>query len=402
MTSIGWGAFAGCQGLTSPVYNAHCFAYLPTSYKGAFTIPEGIKQIAGGAFDSCENLTSVTIPNSVTSIGNGAFSGCSSLTSITIPNSVTSIGWGAFSDCSSLTSVTIGNSVTSIGANTLNNTAIFKNPSNWENGALYINNCLISVDRNWMGDYKVKENTRLIAGTAFLECESLTSVTIPNSVMSIGDGAFWDCSSLTSVTIPNSVTSIGRDAFSGCTGLTSIVVQNGNPIYDSRNNCNAIIETATNTLIAGCNKTIIPYTVTSIVEGAFWGCSSLTSVTIPNSVTSIGRDAFSGCTGLTSIVVQNGNPIYDSRNNCNAIIETATNTLIAGCNKTIIPYSVTSIGDGAFSDCSGLTSITIPNSVTSIGYYAFDGCESLKSVIVPSHTKIAFSTFPEHTQIIRK
>ena len=175
VTSIGKYAFEGCAGLTSPVYNAHCFAYMPPSYSGAYAIPEGIKQIAGGAFSSCESLTSVTIPNSVTSIGDEAFFNCSSLTSVTIPESVTSIGYSAFQDCETLTSVTIGNSVTSIG---------------------------------WY---------------AFFGCSSLTSVTIPNSVTSIGWYAFYYCSSLTSVTIGNSVTSIGYNAFDGCSSLTSVI-----------------------------------------------------------------------------------------------------------------------------------------------------------------------------------
>ena len=329
-----------------------------------------------------ESITSVTIGNSVTSIGISAFLECSRLTSVTIPNSVTSIGNDAFCYCKGLTDVTIGNSVTSIGIN------------------------------------------------AFYECTSMTSITIPNSVTSIGAQAFYGCSGLTSVTIPNSVTSIGGYAFASCSGLTSVVVETGNIVYDSRENCNAIIETATNTLITGCQNTTIPNSVTSIGSGAFRycsgltsvtipnsvtsigygafiacsgltsvtipnsvtsignnafaGCSSLTSVTIPNSVTSIGERAFWGCYGLTSVVVKNGNIVYDSRDNCNAIIETSTNTLISGCKNTIIPNSVTSIGDGAFGACFDLTGVTIPNSVTSIGNSAFMGCSGLTSITIPN------------------
>ena len=201
------------------------------------------------------------------------------------------------------------------------------------------------------------------------------------SVTSIGDWAFASSSALTSIVIPANVSSIGDYAFVGCSGLTSIVVAAGNLIFDSRENCNAIIETSTNTLIQGCNTTIIPNSVTSIRDYAFEYCSGLTSIEIPNSVTSIGGGVFLYCSGLTSIVVEPGNPIFDSRESCNAIIRTSDNLLIIGIKTTVIPNSVTSIAIDAFRNCSGLTSIEIPSSVTDIGNYAFYNCGGVTKVI---------------------
>ena len=213
-----------------------------------------------------------------------------------------------------------------------------------------------------------------IGDSSFCVCSGLTYITIPNSVTSIGESAFYGCSGLTSITIPNSVTSIGKYAFFLCSGLTSIVIENENTVNDSRDNCNAILHTATNKLIAGFQNTIIPKTVTSIGDEAFSGCSGLTSITIPNSVTSIGSYAFYGCSGLTSITIPNSVTNIGDGAFCDC----------SGLTSITIPNSVTSIGESAFRDCSGLTSITIPNSVTSIGGSAFSGCSGLTSITIPN------------------
>ena len=364
VTSIGYYAFSDCSGLTSvtipnSVTSIGYYAFYYCSGLTSVTIPNSVTSIGSGAFYYCSGLTSVTIPNSVTSIGSGAFYGCSGLTSVTIPNSVTSIGDAAFYGCSCLTSITIPNSVTSIGGSAFR-------------------------DCSGLTSITIPNSVTSIASSAFSGCSGLTSITIPNSVTSIGSEAFYGCSGLTSVTIPNSVTSIGSGAFSGCSGLTSIKVEDNNAKYDSRNNCNAIIEKSSNTLIVGCKNTIIPNSVTSIGGSAFRDCSGLTSITIPNSVTSIASSAFYGCSGLTSITIPNSVTSIDSY-------------AFYGCSgltSITIPNSVTSIGGSAFRDCSCLTSITIPNSVTSIDSYAFYGCSGLTSITIPnSVTSIDFAAF---------
>ncbi|MDY4184962.1 MAG: leucine-rich repeat domain-containing protein, partial [Sodaliphilus sp.] len=236
---------------------------------------------------------------------------------------------------------------------------------------------------------------------------------------------------LTSVTIPNSVTSIGNEAFSRCRGLTSIKVESGNSVYDSRENCNAIIETATNTLISGCKNTIIPNSVTSIGNEAFWRCSGLTSVTIPKSVTEIGTKAFYCCFGLTSVTIPNsvtsigerafdGTAWYNNQpdglvyaglvaykykgrmpSGTSIVLKEGTKGIAgtafwrcSGLTSVTIPNSVTEIGDYAFYGCSGLTSVTIGNSVTSIGWSAFGSCSGLTRInAYPNPEKVSIAAF---------
>ena len=296
----------------------------------------GLTEIAEEAFRSCESLTSVTLPASLKVIDKYAFVYCTALTGINLPEGLTTIDVSAF-------------------------------------GA----------------------------------CNSLGNVVFPASLTTLGQGAF-SVTAFTSLEIPAGLTDIGRQAFDRIPDLTSIVVDPANPVYDSRDNCNALIETATNTLMRGCSTTVIPNTVTALSDYAFAGASGITSLNIPASVKKLGGGAFGECPDLesayipatvdsiglsllrvcpklTSIVVDPANPKYDSRDNCNAIIETAKNMLLAPCATTVIPSTVTAIGNEAYGDNTFIVGhFDIPEGITGIGQVAFTGVKGLVSMTLPS------------------
>jgi len=356
-----------------------------------FTINNGSVTIA--KYTGSEN--SVTIPSTtngyqVTSIGSSAFLNCSSVTNVTIPNTVTNIDFQAFTYCG-LTSVTIPDSVTGI------------------------------------------------KGSAFMYCSSLASLTIGESVISIGYDVFYGCSSLTNVIIPNSVTNIKSTAFAYCSSLTNITVNPQNPAYSSVagvlldknrttlieypfglagsytipgsvtnigeyafDGCNGLtnltipnsVTTIEQYAVSGCaslTNIIIPTSVTTIGQSAFSGCASLTNIIIPNSVTNIGAGVFGYCTHLTGINVDASNPAYCSV--AGVLFDFSQTALIefpygkSGSyfkpGSYTIPNSVTNIGDWAFSGCL-LSNITLPDNLTTIGVGAFGGCTRLSNITIPN------------------
>ena len=328
-----------------------------------------VTSIGNLAFYACKNISRVIIPNSVVSIGNHAFAGCKTLSEIDLPNSVTEISRCAFNGCSSLESISIPNSITQIASSCFNGCRSLKRIS-------------------------IPNSVVVIGEMAFMGCSSLSRLSIPNSVTSIASYAFNGCESLTRIAIPSSVTSIGFGAFMQCSMVNDIIVESSNKVYDSRDNCNAIIETSSNSIIRGCKNSSIPNSVTSIAAYAFDSCIGLKSVIIPNHITSIGLGAFGFCDSISEIIVESGNTVYDSRDNCNAIIETSKNIVISGCNNTHIPNSVTEIASDAFAGCKGLTSITIPNSVSIIGDWSFSSCSALTSISIGKNvTSIGHNTF---------
>lgn len=493
LQTIGNSAFNGCaiESVTIPgsVDNIGNSAFADNSALKDLNINDGVKVIGINSFRRCTGLKSLSLPNSITSINNSAFEDCINLKlkSITLPNSLQSIGYRAFANCSSLEEIIIPASVNFIDEEVFCACSSLASISVDTNNTIYDSrgncNAIIQTSKNTLiigcKNTTIPADVSVIGSCAFAGCANLMSIIIPQNVSKIRQRAFSACGNLTSITIPSSssLSEIELEAFSGCP-ITTInipssvanldcafdycyeitdvfcyysgsldfyyydifgsdsfkpnkatmfhVAANDKTTWEAKfpnanvtfvgdlenveklkyavGEANSVaISVSESDLSAVSGEIVIPssytdgtnsYDVTAIAEDAFANCTNLTAVSIPSTITSIGSGAFAGCSSLNNIVVDANNAKYDSRDNCNAIIETASNSLISGCKNTVIPSSVTSIGSKAFSGCGDLSSITIPSGVATIGSGAFSGCAGLSSITIPSGvTEINASTF---------
>lgn len=348
-----------------------------------------VTSISGHAFQSCTNMESVFIPNGITQIGEGAFIVCVGLMSVDLPSSLISIGNSTFSGCYNLSNVVIPDGVNSIGRyafDAVQNITYHGTASGSPWGAVMMN---VTIDGDFvyadesktiLKSYRGNQDSVIIPSTvitiadkAFYNCNSLKYVSITNNVTAIGYQVFENCDSLSAIVIGSGVTTIGSELFKGCSSLASIIVNEGNVIFDSRDNCNAIVNTSTNTIIVGCKNTSIPSTITSIGVSAFEECVGLTSINIPENITSIGSSAFSRCSQLSSVILPSS-------------ISEIGNNVFSWCSKLTsitIPSSVNVIGTASFSQCSGLVTVIFPSTLTTIGMNAFNGCNKITALTIP-------------------
>ena len=466
LTSLGSRAFEYCSSLKSidipgSLATISTMAFERCSSLASVTLNEGLQAIEGGAFRNCVALESITFPESFASIETEVFSGCTSLLSVTMKGSTPPVPpseyWGTFSGetvKSGVLTVPAGSKeaykasrVWGVFANIIEEgvaveivdglrfvkdaiyyevvsaadktvEVTFGGETPTEIMGEYTGNVVVPQTVNYENiDFKVigvcdeafyrsyslvsvtlPEGMKYIGKSAFGQCYELASVTLPEGLETIDYAAFSECS-LTSVTLPASLTSLDAHAFSQCANVSSIKVKEGNTVYDSRNNCNAVIETKSNKLIWGCYNTVVPKGVTSIGDWAFRYCSNLTSITLPAGVTSIGGEAFYYCKKMTSIVIPEsvtslGNKAFMGCESLKSIVLPSNISNIAfdtfyGCASlatVVLPSNLESIGDGAFRNCSSLVSITIPASVQSVDSYAFYDCLSLDSLFMERQT----------------
>ena len=327
------------------------YAAVSEQTEGFVTIPSKandytVTEIGMSAFNSCQKVTGISIPETVTTIRAGAFGMCLGLIEIVIPQSVTTIETSMFWDCANLTSLILPESMTEI-----------------PDALCYNCRSLKSIT--------IPEGVTHIGQNAFSNCQSLESIELPTGLESIGNVAFSSCTGLKNLFIPANVKEIGTWAFENCSGLTSITVETDNKFYDSREDCNALIESATNTLLLGSRHTVIPEGITSIGNKAFYNIKEIKTIVVPESVTSIGEYAFAGCSSLTALVIPE---------NVSSIGRAAFSDAhsLASVN---IPKQITTIKTETFANCKSLRTIEIPKGVTSIGGYAFSGCESMEYVV---------------------
>lgn len=338
-------------------------------------INEGICYIWPYAFYSCPNLVSVQFPSTLSGIeykNEGMFIGCDKLSNIIIDKR--NKEFDSRNNC---------NAIIHSESNTLvlgcANSII---PSSVERiGANAFRHC------KQLEFINIPEGVKHINYFAFRDCHNLKAIALPKSLESIGGSVFDNCMNLTSIFIPRNVSSVSNYVFSNCYNLTRVLVDEENPIYDSREHCNAIIYTQNDSLVAGCKGSVIPEGIKSIGNHAFWN-SSISAIHIPSTVHKIGYKAFVGTRFCNTITVAPNNPIYNSANGCNAIIESSTQKLVQGCNSTIIPNSVIEIGDYAFYGLSMPTCLIIPCGVEIIGEFVFSRFCGIEYVQLPSSVRL--------------